>query len=52
MEKISFGKFLTKDSIVVLHAEDKKTAFDQLEYAILRHLVKEWAVTNLTIYLK
>ena len=30
MEKISFGKFLTKDSIVVLHAEDKKTAFDQL----------------------
>ena len=43
MEKISFGKFLTKDSIVVLHAEDKKTAFDQLvaKVADIAHLDRD-----------
>ena len=43
MEKISFGKFLTKDSIVILHAEDKKTAFDQLvaKVADLAHLDRD-----------
>ncbi len=43
MEKISFGKFLTKDSIVVLHAEDKKTAFDQLVAKVsdLAHLDRD-----------
>ena len=30
MEKIDFGKFLTKDSIVVLLGKDKKSVFDQL----------------------
>ena len=43
MEKISFGKFLTKDSIVVLHAEDKKTAFEQLVAKVsdLAHLDRD-----------
>ena len=43
MDKISFGKFLTKDSIVVLHAEDKKTAFDQLVAKVsdLAHLDRD-----------
>ena len=30
MEKVDFGKFLTKDSIVVLLGKDKKSVFDQL----------------------
>ncbi|MBE6367008.1 MAG: PTS sugar transporter subunit IIA [Lentisphaerae bacterium] len=43
MEKIAFGKFLTKDSVVVIHAEDKKTAFDQLvaRVADLAHLDRD-----------
>ena len=43
MEKIAFGKFLTKDSIVVLHAEDKKTAFEQLVAKVsdLAHLDRD-----------
>ena len=43
MEKISFGKFLNKESIVVLHAKDKKTAFDQLvaKVADLAHLDRD-----------
>ena len=43
MEKVSFGKILTKDSIVVLHAEDKKTAFDQLVAKVsdLAHLDRD-----------
>ena len=43
MEKISFGKFLTKDSVMVLHAEDKKTAFDQMvaRVADLAHLDRD-----------
>lgn len=43
MEKISFGKFLTKDSVMVIHAEDKKTAFDQLvaRVADLAHLDRD-----------
>ena len=30
MEKVSFGKFLTKDSVIVLNGDDKKTIFDQM----------------------
>lgn len=43
MEKVSFGKILTKDSIVVLHAEDKKNAFDQLVAKVsdLAHLDRD-----------
>ena len=43
MEKISFGKFLTKDSIVVLHGQDKKSVFDQLvaRVADLAHLDRD-----------
>ena len=43
MEKISFGKFLTKDSIVTIYAEDKKTAFDQLvaKVADIAHLDRD-----------
>ena len=44
MEKVSFGKFLTKDSIVVLHnSKDKKSAFDALvaRVADLAHLDRD-----------
>ena len=43
MEKISFGKFLTKDSVIVLHGEDKKTVFDQMvaQVADLAHLDRD-----------
>lgn len=43
MEKISFGKFLTKDSVIVLHGEDKKSVFDQLvaQAADLAHLDRD-----------
>ena len=44
MEKIQFGKFLTKDSIVVLHnSKDKKSAFDALvaRVADLAHLDRD-----------
>ena len=48
MEKISFGKFLTKDSVMVLHVEDKKSAFDQMvaRVADLAHLDRD-AVSRL-----
>ena len=43
MEKISFGKFLTKDSIVTLRSKDKKSAFDTLvaRVADLAHLDRD-----------
>ena len=43
MERVSFGKILTKDSIVILHSEDKKTAFDQLVAKVsdLAHLDRD-----------
>jgi PTS system nitrogen regulatory IIA component len=43
MEKISFGKFLTKDSVIVLNGEDKKTVFDQLvaQVSDLAHLDRD-----------
>ena len=43
MEKISFGKFMTKDSVIVLHGEDKKTVFDQMvaQVADLAHLDRD-----------
>ena len=43
MEKIPFGKFLTKDSIVTIYSEDKKTAFDQLvsKVADIAHLDRD-----------
>ena len=43
MEKIAFGKFLTKDSVIVLHGEDKKTVFDQMvaQVADLAHLDRD-----------
>lgn len=43
MEKISFGKFLTKDSIVILHGQDKKSVFDQLVAKVsdLAHLDRD-----------
>ena len=43
MEKISFSKFLTKDSIVTIYSEDKKSAFDQLvsKVADIAHLDRD-----------
>ena len=43
MEKIQFGKLLTKDSVIVLNGEDKKTVFDQLvaQVADLAHLDRD-----------
>ena len=43
MEKISFGKFLTKDSIVTLRSKDKKSAFDTLVARVsdLAHLDRD-----------
>ena len=43
MEKISFGNFLTKDSVIVLNGEDKKTVFDQLvaQVSDLAHLDRD-----------
>ena len=43
MEKVSFGKFLTKDSVIVLNGEDKKTVFDQMvaQVADLAHLDRD-----------
>ncbi|MBE6368977.1 MAG: PTS sugar transporter subunit IIA [Lentisphaerae bacterium] len=43
MEKVSFGKFLTKDSVIVLNGDDKKTIFDQMvaQVADLAHLDRD-----------
>ena len=43
MEKISFSKFLTKDSVITLNGEDKKTVFDQLvaQVSDLAHLDRD-----------
>ena len=43
MNKVSFTKYLTKDSIMILHGQDKKSVFDQMvaRVADLAHLDRD-----------
>lgn len=43
MSKVSFTKYLTKDSIMILHGQDKKSVFDQMVARVsdLAHLDRD-----------